>query len=719
MPDISALLSPASVAVIGASPDLSGLRGRTLKVMLRHPYRGRIFPVSRSHAAVQGLQAYPSIDKVPERVDLAVLIVPARFVPDELERCGRAGVKAALILSSGFAEDGREAGAALQGRVAESARRYDMAVCGPNAEGFANMAAGLCATFSPVLEELDGSVMDKNIKSRIAVVSQSGGVGFSFLDRGRPKGLAFSHVVSTGNEACLECFDIVEHLLDQDDAEVFIVFLESIRNARTFRRVAEKALAAGKPIVVAKIGESESGRRAAASHTAALAGAGASYRAMFRRYGVIEGADSDEMLDIAAAFTCFGGARLPRGRRVGIATASGGAGGWMADACAAAGLQVPELDREARARIDAHLPSYGTSQNPVDGTAQAIRTLGYCELARLVSLSERVDAVIAVVTARAAEVFRRERESLGRLARETRKPVLMWSYTLPAAETAQIVAEAGLPLCTDMRNCARALAALAQYAEVKERFVPPAVPAAVPPAVSSVSSGMNSVSERLESAGATLCEYEAAPLLEEYGIRFVESRLAASAEDAIAAAAALGGGPVALKVQSPQIPHKTDAGAVALRMQGAEAIARAYGQVLAAARRSVPSAEIRGVLVQAMAPPGVEMMLGIHRDETFGPMLTVALGGIHVEALHDAALAPVPVSREDAKELLAALRGKAVLEKADTEALVGLVVALSRFASDHGERIDSLDLNPVIVHPAPGGVSAVDALLVKRQHGTS
>ncbi|HEY7240179.1 MAG TPA: acetate--CoA ligase family protein [Burkholderiales bacterium] len=715
MPDLSALLSPASVAVIGASPDLAGLRGRTLKVMLRHRYRGRIYPVSRSHANVQGLQAYPSVDKLPERIDLAVLIVPARFVPDELERCGRAGAKAALILASGFAEDGNEAGAALQHRVAEVAKRYDMAVCGPNAEGFANVALGLCATFSPVLEELEGLETQPN-KGRIAVVSQSGGVGFSFLDRGLPKGLAFSHVVSTGNEACLESIDVVEHLLDQGSADVFVVFLESIRNARTFRRVAEKALSAGRPIVVAKIGDSEPGRRAAASHTPALAGAGASYRAMFRRYGVIEGADTDEILDIAAAFARFGD-RLPRGRRVGIATASGGAGGWMADACAAAGLQVPELEPEARARIDPHLPSYGTSQNPVDGTAQAIRSIGYCELARLVGLSERVDSVIAVVTARATEVFRRERESLSRLARETRKPIAMWSYTLPAAETARIVAEAGLPLYTDMRNCARALAALAEYAEVREKPALPSTPSGRD-CTSVDEARRKRVEEKLASVSAVLCEYEAAPLLAEYGIRLGESRLAASAQEAIAAAAALGGGPAALKVQSPQIPHKTEAGAVALGVQGSGAIFRAYEEVLAAARR-VPDAEIRGVLVQAMAPAGVEMLLGVHRDATFGPMLTVALGGIHAEALHDAALAPVPVSREDAHRLLASLRGKAVLENADTEALVALVVALSQFAADHGERIAELDLNPVIVHPAGHGASAVDALIIKRHDGPS
>jgi succinyl-CoA synthetase beta subunit len=194
----------------------------------------------------------------------------------------------------------------------------------------------------------------------------------------------------------------------------------------------------------------------------------------------------------------------------------------------------------------------------------------------------------------------------------------------------------------------------------------------------------------------------------------VESRLVASAQEAIAAAEALGGGPVALKVQSPQIPHKTEASAVALGVQGAGAIELAYENVLAGARR-VAGAEIRGVLVQAMAPPGVEMLLGIHRDATFGPMLTVALGGIYVEALDDAALAPVPVSREDAKTLLVTLRGKALLENADTEALLGLMAALSRFAADHGERIDSLDLNPVIVHPAGHGATAVDALIVKRQ----
>jgi acyl-CoA synthetase (NDP forming) len=226
-----------------------------------------------------------------------------------------------------------------------------------------------------------------------------------------PREIPFSHVVTTGNEAALECFDVVDYLLDEKSVEIFILFLETIRNAGTFRRAAAKALQAGKPIIVAKIGRSEAGRRAAASHTAALAGEHEVYSAMFRRYGIIEGRDLEEMVDIAACFSAYR-ERLPAGKRVGIVTASGGAGGWIADASVAAGLEVPELDAETRGRIDVHLPSYGTSQNPVDCTAQAVRQLGYSKLASLVSASPRVDSVIVVVSARSAEVYERERANL-------------------------------------------------------------------------------------------------------------------------------------------------------------------------------------------------------------------------------------------------------------------------------------------------------------------
>jgi acetate---CoA ligase (ADP-forming) len=293
VPDIAKLLWPRTVALIGASSDTHGLRGRILRVMKGHPFAGTIYPVSRSQAEVQGLKAFASVADLPEPADLAVLIIPARHVPDELERCGKAGIKAAVILSSGFAEEPGGAGADLQENIRAIAKRYDMAVNGPNSEGFVNTALALCPTFSPVMEASARPLLPPEGRTRgqIAVVAQSGGIGFAFFDRGRLRELAFRYIVSTGNEAGVEAFDYVDHMLDEGKTDAFLIWLEDVKSPETFRRVAEKALRAGKPLIVTKIGRSEPGRRAALSHTAALTGSHAAYRAMFERYGVIEGED--------------------------------------------------------------------------------------------------------------------------------------------------------------------------------------------------------------------------------------------------------------------------------------------------------------------------------------------------------------------------------------------------------------------------------------------
>jgi acyl-CoA synthetase (NDP forming) len=708
MTNLSALLSPQSVAVIGATNDPHILRGRTLKVMLGHAYAGRIYPVSRSHSEVQGLKAYPSIDELPEKVDLAVLIIPAEFVCDELERCGRAGVKAALILSSGFAEQVGDQGTAQQARLREIAARHNMIVCGPNTEGFANTAAGLCPTFSPAVDTLDVPLFPAWRNSgHVAVIGQSGGMSFAFFDRGRPKEIPFSYIVTTGNEASLEVFDVVDYLLDEGRTEVFLLFIENIKNATTFRRVADKALRAGKPIIAVKIGHSDAGQRAAASHTAALAGTYETYKAMLRYYSIIEGADSEEMVDLAAAFSIYR-KRLPAGTRVGIGTASGGGGGWMADACVAEGLQVPTLDAASRAAIDKHLPAYGTSQNPVDGTAQAIRQIGYSELARLIATSDCIDSVVMVVSARSAETLAKERINLTRVASECAKPIFMWSYTNPCAESVRILSEAGYPLFTNMRNCARAVAALTAYGAERSRYL--------------CNSSSFSVDERRLArvrhalTTSVLCEYQVAPLLSEYGIETIASQLAKTADEAVAVAATMGA-PVALKVQSPDILHKTDVGAVALHLRDADAIRRNYDSLLSSARSHLPNANIHGVLVQRMAPAGIEVIVSIRHDVLFGPMLMLGLGGIQVEVLRDVALAPVPLSKDDAYRALNQLRGRKLFDgvrgapPADVAALIDLVVRLSHFAAEQSAVPIELELNPVIVHEHGKGVSVVDALL--------
>jgi acyl-CoA synthetase (NDP forming) len=468
VPDIGKLLCPRSVAVIGASSDTSGLRGRILQVMRSHAFAGPIYPVSRSAAEVQGLPAFRSVDELPAAADLAVLIIPARFVPEELERCGARGIPAATILSSGFAEEAGGAGAALQEQVRAIAARYDMAVNGPNAEGFANTAAALCATFSPVMEASAAPLLPPHARGQVAVISQSGGMGFAFFDRGRPRQLSFRYVVTTGNEACLDSFDYLDFMLAEGRTEVFLLLLEDVKSPAKFARVAARALRAGKPLIVSKLGRSRAGSRAVAAHTGAKAGSDAEHRAAFARHGVIASDDLDEMLDIAASFVAFG-SRLPAGNRVGICTSSGGGGAWLADACSAAGLEVPELDAATRGCIDRHLPSYGTSRNPVDVTAQGVYRSAYAQFARLMVASPAIDSVIVALTARNPRLLTRDREPLATLAGESRKPICMWSYTEPAPESVSLLSEAGYPLFTTAKHCARALRVMAEYRAARER----------------------------------------------------------------------------------------------------------------------------------------------------------------------------------------------------------------------------------------------------------
>ena len=715
MPDIGRMLWPNSVAVVGASNDLQGLRGRILEVMLSHPYAGEIYPVSRSLHEVQGVKAYKSVADCPKTPDLAILIIPAQFIPDELERCGRAGVKAAVILSSGFAEEPGESGSRMQAAIRATARRYDMAVSGPNTEGFSNLAAALCPTFSPAMDKAAGPLSPKQPlgQGQVSVISQSGGLGFAFFDRARERNIAFRHIATTGNEAALEVCDFVDYMLDERGTDVFLLLLEDIKTPEKFRRVAEKALKAGKPLIIAKIGQTEPGKRAVMSHTAALAGSHDAYRAVFRRYGVIEGRDFDEMIDFAVGFLACKD-KMPAGKRMGVCTSSGGAGVWMADACVRAGLSVPELEPEIRKQIDVHLPSYGTSQNPVDTTAQGVHKVGYAAFARLVAQSPSIDGIMMVVTARRSAFLADDQQRLMALAKETNKPVFLWTYTLPAAKSVEIVNGASYPLFVNADNCARTMQAMADYRTLREQLLRPAK-------VKAFTVDRAGAAKLLAAAPVVLSEWRARPLLAAYGIGGDDGAvLAKSAAEADAAARKIGR-PVALKVQSGHLPHKSEAGAVALDVS-ADAAAKAYERVLAAAKTFAPNAIIEGVLVQPMAKPGRELILGVKSDPQWGPLLMVGLGGIAVEALGNVALAPVPIRPDGAQRLLGELPGAEKIlgafrgvPAADTDALCELIVRLSQFAADHAGDIAEIDLNPVIVHARGEGVSVVDALIVKHQ----
>lgn len=710
MADLDALLNPRSIAIIGASPDGHRLRGMLPEIMLSQPYPGKIYPVSRSHDEILGLKAFASIADVPEAVDLAILTIPSRYVAGELERCGKAGVRAALVVTSGFAEQTNGGGDQL--RLRKIARRYDMALLGPNSEGFASTPLSVAATFSPALSNPAKPLLPPwHKEGRIAVIAQSGAIGFSFFDVGRKKELPFRYVVTTGNEACTEVFDLVDFMLDEGKTDVFILFVEDIKTVGKFKHAAERALDLGKPLIAAKLGRSQAAARATMSHTGVLAGSYEIYVAMFAHYGITICDDAEQMVDVANTFLANKG-RLPRGRRVGISTGSGGAGAWIADACAAQRLDVPELDPAARAEIDKYLPPYGTSQNPVDGTAQAIREIGYSHLAELVAGADNVDSVIMVASTAKKNGFTRERDNFFKVAKDLKKPIACWTYTVPHETAVELFAEAGLPLHTNMRNCARSVAALADYRAALDRF------AAEDAAPRASKATMEQVREQLSAGGPVLCEIEARSVLALYGIGMAPPAPVQSPDEAVAAASRIDG-PVALKVQSPDVPHKSDAGGVALGVEGDEAVRAAYEAIVAAVTARHPGADIKGVLVEAMAPAGVEFILGVKRDPVFGPMLMAGLGGIHVEVLKDFAFAPVPLTGAAAQALLAKLKAARILDGVrgapprDKDALINTMIALSRFAAEFADEIAEIDLNPVIVHAQGHGVSIVDALIVR------
>lgn len=708
MPDISKLLSAQSVAIVGASPDATKLRGLLFEVISRPGYHGRIYPVTPSHKEIAGHACYATVDDLPETVDLAILLVPAGIVVSELERCGKTGIKAAAIVASGFAEQTGEEGEAMQRELSKVIAKYDMAVTGPNALGFVNLALSLLPTFSPAIVRASLPLLPEwhNDGGRIAVIAQSGAIGFGIYDRGRLRELPFRYVVTTGNEAGLRAFDLVEYMLEEDEIHVFCMFLEDIRDGEQFRRVAARALRENKPILVSKVGRSQAAQESAASHTGAMAGSDRVNRAVLEEYGVVLCDDLDQLVDIAAAFY-HNRNKLPQGRRVAISAGTGGGGGWMADMCDAVGLEVPVLDPKAREKIDAILPVYGSSRNPVDGTAQAVTSVGYAELLRLTSTADNIDGSIMVTSARAAHHFAKEKDKFFTIGRDAIKPVVAWTYTWPTQETIAFFAAAGVPLFTATKSTANAMAALANYRETQESFIEARAARQL--------SAEQRAADREKIADAN-CEFTARKLLAEHGIGRVDGQLVRTPDQAFDVAQKIGR-PLVMKIQSPDIQHKTEASGVLLNIQGGDAAAEAYDKLIKSAKAYKPNACVEGVLLEPMAAPGIEMILGVHNDATFGPMILVGMGGIFAEIMEDTVLASPVATSEGATALVHRLKGAPLLtgargrQPADIAAVAELIVALSGFAVEHADAIVSIDLNPVIVHPAGEGLSVVDALI--------
>lgn len=705
MNSLDRFFSPASVAVIGATQSAEKIGGRVLRTLLKHGYAGNVYPVNPAHREIAGLKSYASVGDVPETVDLALIALPATMVPDTLQACGDAGIKGAVIYSSGFNEAGTT-GMALQQRLKDICARTGIRVAGPNTEGYFNIGGKVAATFNGAIDVDKGTLNG----AQIGIVSQSGGLGFAFFNKGRRDDLQFSHIVSVGNQVDLQIVDYVAWMIEQPNVKVILMYVESLNDPARFLKTAQRAAELGKPIVMVKVGNSDAGRRAAQSHTGALASPATTVNAALAHHGIVRADDQDQLLNLAAAFVHNPLPKGKSGNRVGIVSVSGGTAAWLADACAAAKLEVPELDAERRALIAKHIPAFGASNNPVDVTAQA--SDGFTVALDAVGSAPYIDAIIMAVNFAPERRLVKEGRAIADWVRRVGKPVFIYSYALPGEKSRQMLRDLGLHCYTSLQGCVRSLRALVDYAEFQRTR------AQYQALVRTANDMPDAAKKLLGARNKTLCEYQAKALLAAYGVRVPDEALTRSAEEAVANAQRLGF-PVALKIQSPDIAHKTEARGVMLSLPNVDAVRDAFNTIMTNALSHKVDAEIHGVLVQKMAPPGRELIAGIINNSDFGPMVMVGLGGIYAEVLDDSAVAPAPLTHATAHDMLTRLRGYRLLTGVrgeaprDIEAVADLLVRLSHLAWDAREILEEFDVNPLLVHEAGAGATVVDALAIK------
>jgi acetyltransferase len=691
---IRRLLRPASIAIVGASADFGKVNGRPLKHLLDKGYGGRILPVNPKYAQIAGLPCVPTIEALPEPADLAIVAVPAAEVPDSIDALGRRGVRAAVVFSSGFGETGPE-GRALEQRVAALARAHGLALCGPNCLGFVNAFDKVCATFSQYADGETGP-------GPVAFVTQSGAFGTAIAALARQRGLGLGYFINTGNQADLDFAELMLAVVDDPRIRVAAGYLEGLADGAALIRLAERCHALGKPLVLTKVGRLAAGQRAAASHTGALAVADTVFDAVVRQHGVLRARNEEQMLDMLQALAQ---PRRAEGRGLGIATQSGGAGVMMADRAEELGLAVPELGPATQARLLQVMPAFGAAGNPVDVTGQFVARP---ELLResVIALLDDPEVHIGIVW---LQLMTAHVDTLLRIFCEirdrSRKPWFVCWVAAPEAALTRLRAE-GITVFSAGERAVEAAAALARHGEFlrrRARSAPagPALPPACPP----------------DAADGVQPSVQATEWLRAAGLPMAPVALARDADQAVALWRAAGAA-VALKIESPDITHKTEVGGVRLGLDDEAAVRAAFDAVLAQARRQRPQARLDGVLVQPMAGGHLELVVGVQRDAAFGPVVMVGFGGVLVEVLKDVAFRRAPFDENEALAMLAELRLAPLLDGVrgqpgvDRGAIAGLLARLSRWAAAMQPRLAELDLNPVRV--GPDGPLAVDCVMVLR-----
>lgn len=693
-PSLDPLFRPESIAVIGASRNPGTIGYQIVDNLVRHGYQGVVYPVNPHARGIHSIPAYPSISAVPGPVDMAVVVVPKEFVLEVVDECGQKGVKGVVVISAGFREVGGE-GLGREEVLLKIVRRHGMRLVGPNCMGVMNTSPDISmnATFAPTMPPAGAT----------SFLSQSGALGVTILDYAAEYGIGIRQFVSIGNKPDVSGNDLIEYWEDDPGTRLILMYLESFGNPKRFiplaRRVSRK-----KPIAVVKSGRSQAGARAASSHTGALVGTDLGIDSLLAQCGVLRAESIEELFDMAMAFE---GLSPPAGNRVAIVTNAGGPGIIIADACEAAGLEVVELASETQARLRGIFPAEASVRNPVDMIASATGE-SYEVALRIVLEDPGVDAAIAAFVPplgiKQADIAASIVAAVGGRREKPVLAVLMGREGLP-----QGIAElnkAGLPAYRFPESAARALAAMHRHRVWAER------PLLEPEEFVVDRRGVEKILDEVGASGRSqLNEVEALEVCKAYGIPTIPYRIALSEEAAIQAAEEVGF-PIVLKVLSPDVVHKTDAGGVRVDLRSASEVAEAYREIHRSVRERHEGARIQGVLVEGYEKEGQEVIIGMSTDARFGPILMFGLGGIYVEALKDVAFRVHPITRTDAEEMIRSIRGFPLLEGvrgdagADLESLAEVMQRISQLVGDH-ERIAELDLNPF--KALESGGMAVDA----------
>jgi acetyltransferase len=703
--DLSRLIDPKVVAIVGASETRGSFGERTLSNMAG--FTGKVFAINPKYQTLLGRPCVPSLADLPERPDCVVLCVARPMVEGMIENAAAAGAGGVVVYASGFAETSKPDRIEAQQRLVDLARRTGVRVVGPNCVGLANTRSKAGLNFMP-----DYAGMGHR-HGPIGIVSQSGALGYTVL-QGMERGIGFSHYLAAGNSCDVDVCDFISYLAGNDDTRAIVCLLEGVKDGGRFLEAARKARDAGKALIVYKTGNSETSSKAAMSHTGTMVGSAVAYRTAFEEAGAIAVDDLESVLETASFFAK---AKAPSaGRGVGILSTSGGAAVICADKAESHGVPLPALNAKTAEALHTVVPDFGSVANPSDLTAEVLKTsetFGFCLDAFLTDASFSA-LVMPMIFAHASSSGARA-PTIVEAAGRTDKPLaVVWMNEWLQGPGSELL-DAD-PRVSMFRSADRCFATLRAWFDWHERR-----------ARRSGESGRRSPASAVQAArkilaeaggpGKSLSETDSKRILACYGIGVPREIVVCDPDAAVEAAKKIGG-QVALKIVSPDILHKTEAGGVKVGLSATADIRTAAQEILASASRYAPQARLDGVSVQEMAPSGVEIVLGVKNDRQFGPLVAVGLGGVMVELLGDTAVRLAPITDAAARDMLASLKGYPLLTGfrgkpgVDVEGLVDAICRLSELARDLAGVIDQIDVNPVVASGA--GVMAADALIVCR-----